>query len=272
MKNSNANIYARQQQIISLIKEQEGSSIDTTTLAKLLNVSPITIRRDIGHMQKDGLQISRSGGIVRLSGASGIKEDQPAVPDHLPQSEKTKRRLAEYVSDLIDDGDVILMNSSKLVSYCIEYIRKQNVTVVTNNILMLTRNIAPGVQLVITGGQYHPGQTSLTGGMTTDQISAIGGTKCIIGVSGISASGGITSPYVDESYVNKKMIEQTTGPVIIAAEGYKIGRKDRFKVSEINEKVSLLITDSSAPQEEIDALKEKGLKVVIVPLTEEAEK
>lgn len=60
--------------------------------------------------------------------------------------------------------------------------------------------------------------------------------------------------------------------MIIAAEGWKIGRKDRFKVSDIDSKISLLITDSTAPKEEIQALEEKGLKVIIVPLAEEEEK
>ncbi len=269
MKNSNANIYARQQQIISILNKEDNFSIDTISLAKQLKVSPITIRRDIDSMEKNGVQITRSNGIVKLTSISTRPAVSVQPPEGISKNECIKRRLAEYVSACIDDGDVVLMNSSKLVSYCIEYIKKSDVQVVTNNILMLTRKVAPSVKLVITGGDYHPGQTSLTGGMTTEQIDAIGGSKCIMGVSGISASGGITSPYVDESYVNKKMIEQTTGPVIIAAEGWKIGRKDRFKVSDIDSKISLLITDSTAPKEEIQALEEKGLKVIIVPLAEE---
>lgn len=248
MKNSNANIHARHQRILSYLAEN--NFVDTSTLAVYLNVSPITVRRDLAAMREKGLLDYKSG-IVTL------KSTLPSEDDH------TKRLLAWKACEYIEDGDTVLINSSRTVSYCVEYINKSNVQVITDNILTLQRSISTSVSLFVTGGQYHSGQASLTGGVTLQQLEKVVGTKCILGVSGISYEGGITSPFLEEAYVNAKMIEQTTGPVIIAAEGTKLGKQDHCFVADIS-KISILITDQTADTNQLSVLQEHGVKVIVV--------
>ena len=62
------------------------------------------------------------------------------------------------------------------------------------------------------------------GDFASQLIRQISGTKLFIGADGISLKSGITSPVSQEAAVTKMMIEQTAGPVIVAADSSKVGR------------------------------------------------
>lgn len=288
MKNSLTNIRDRREKILDYLKEHSSATIHS--LADELGTSEITIRRDLAVLEEKGL-VRRSYGEASLvkagetapgftdsklssenvpTGVSSIPPAGFATPFILSQSyvidlarEHSQRLLAEYAASYVTDGDIIFLNSSHTVSYIVEYLSNKAVTVVTNNLFVLERSLSPHLSLVFTGGQYHVGQSSLTGGVTTNEIGNLIANKCFLGVSGIGSKSGITSPYLEESYANAAMIRHTDGPVVVLTEGFKIGRNDRFQVSGFD-RVDHLITDSSASRDELDALKACGMKIDIV--------
>jgi len=87
--------------------------------------------------------------------------------------------------------------------------------------------------------------------------------KCFLGVSGISADGGITSSFVQEVAVNRSMLEQCSGPKIVVADRTKIGQRQSFFDYDL-EKITHLITDSGADPRELEKIRAKGVEVIVV--------
>ena len=249
MRNSLKNIQERQQKILEYINRMGHAEIDD--------------RRDLDTLAKDGLIVRNFGGARTLPDEN--TPQPPTFPVSLLAQEATRRTIAKAAASMIENDDIVLINSSITASYVLEYLADKRVTIVTNNIFTLTRKRSINTTLIITGGQTADGTASLTGPYTTNALSNIIANKCILGVRGIHATEGITSQVLEESYINQLMIRQTNGKVIIVADSSKIGKKNSFFSREISSISNLITTPGASPQD-LEELRNAGIEVAIVPL------
>lgn len=258
MKNSKAAVQARQQSIYEYIKKNE--SADVNSLAQYFNVTSTTIRRDLNELEKKNY-VSRYFGGVRCSLHSSQEE---IVPTNIyDEKEAVRREIAKAAANMIEDGDIVFMNSSVTASLVLEYLEDKVVTVITNNARALYLNKGPRTQLVLTGGEVYGRKQSLVGSFACDTVSKVTATKCILGVSGISVSAGITSMVLQETTINQMMLERCIGEKIIVAEGSKIGASHSYYSGSVKG-VSHLITDSAADAICLRELKDYGITVMVV--------
>lgn len=260
MKNSREAIQKRQMQLLRHLKEQE--FIEVTHMAELLRASPVTIRRDLDELAHRGL-VTRFFGGARLS-AAAKEDDEPdylaTTSQNLPQKQAIARRAAQ----LLEDGDTVFINSSATALLIYPYIQNKSLLVVTNNGRSLLAQRAPGVELVLTGGEVYGGKQSLVGQFALDVLSRITANKCILGVSGISVQGGITSRVIQETAINQMMLRRCTGPKIVVADFTKIGIEHNFFSGGLGS-ITHLITDTGADPQRLEALRQAGLQVETVP-------
>lgn len=259
MRNSLKNIQERQQKILEYINQRGHAEIDD--LSEKFQISAVTARRDLDTLTRDGLIIRNFGGARRISDQN---TPQPGMSlSSTPSQEATRRTIAKAAASMIENDDIVLINSSITASYVLEYLEDKRVTIVTNNIYALTRQKSPNTTLIITGGQVTDGKASLTGPYTTNALSNIIANKCILGVRGIHATEGITSQVLEESYINQLMIRQTNGKVIIVADSSKLGKKNSFFSGDINS-ISDLITTPGADSQDLEELRSAGVEIEIV--------
>lgn len=134
MKLSKEAIKKRQQAILSLIREQNIAYVDE--LSKLLNMSEITIRRDLKAFEEQGL-IERFHGGARLLASKGFLNDSPERQQiHI----KEKELIARAGAELVRDGDTIFMSSSTTAMFVLEHLRDKRIRVITNNTLVTQRD------------------------------------------------------------------------------------------------------------------------------------
>ena len=259
MKNSLKNIQERQQRILEYINQTGHAEVET--LSKHFQVSSVTVRRDLDNLAKNGQIIRNFGGARKL-----LEEMPPySSASSSTSQEATRRALAQAAASMIENDDIVLINSSLTASYVLEYLDNKQVNIVTNNISTLIRKRGPNTTLIITGGQATDGHASLTGPYTTNALSNIVASKCILGVRGIHAEEGITSQVLEESYINQLMIRQTNGNVIIVADSSKIGKKNSFFSGDIHS-ISNLITTSDAKPNDIEELQNAGVQIKTVSI------
>ena len=259
MKNSLRNIENRRNEILAYINQHE--FVDVEALTQCFSVSPVTIRKDLDQLAKDGLITRTYGGAEKLQAPA--PETAAAPEDEVTPLELTERSIARAAAEMIQDNDIVLVNSSLTASYVIEYLGNKRVTIVTNSLYVLERKRNPNTTLILTGGQVTEGRHSLTGMYTENTMTDIIGTKCIIGVRGISVASGITSQFPDEAAVNRLLIEHTSQQVIVVADSRKIGVRDSFASSDIRS-VHHLITDSAASAADLAKIEKTGVTVQLV--------
>lgn len=258
MKRDRNSIAKRRQSFLLYIQEHQNA--DVTALAEKFQVSPITVRRDIKYFEEKGLMKHYFGGVQIL----------PQAPSEEPYFETAeqdtlisyKQRLAQKACEMIEDGDTIFINSSSTAMLIFQYLANKSVTIITNNGRSLLMQRDPMVELVLTGGEVYGKKRSLVGEFALNALNKVTATKCIIGASGISVDGGVTSSVIQETAINQTMLRRCSGPKIVVVDGAKIGLQHNFFSSPISS-ITHIITNSRAEPSELERLKEQGIQIIL---------
>lgn len=263
MKNSSGLVSKRQQLILQELKENGTVKVDD--LSKKLGVSPITIRRDLQLFEANGIVEKFYGGATLVEKAL---DDDPSFSNSSEEYVSRKHAIAQCAASLVEDGDIIFINSSSTALLILEYLEDKHVTVVTNNGKALQISSSPNIDLVLTGGEVNRRKLCMVGDYATHLLSRISADKCFLGVSGVSANLGISTSVLQETTINSMMLKKCNGPTIILADSSKVGKNHNFLIGEIN-RISYLITDSNADSKELGLIKDKGIEVLTVNASKE---
>lgn len=257
MKSSKSTIQKRQDKIMQML--EAFGSLDVASLASQLDVSEITIRRDLDQVVGKGLAERYYGGVRLLPDLRRSSQPEALTAE----DEAVKDRIAEQAASLIVDRDVVFINSSSTAMRIIKYIQGRRAIIITNNAKVISLQHDPLVEIILTGGEVYGNKQSLIGEFALNTLSKIKATKCVIGVSGISIKGGITTDVLPETAINQMMLKRCSGSRIVITDGSKIGRERNFLSGTISD-ITHLITDKSADSAELDRLKARGLQITVI--------
>lgn len=222
----------------------------TADLCDLLETSEATIRRDLEWMEQKGILERTHGGAI-LSQRMILEQAYQQRAQHHPEE---KRKIGELAASLIEDGDIVFVNSGTTATQVLQHIRRDaRITVFTNNVSAVMELGDPGFHYHMIGGEFQPRSNSLAGRFALDNLNLVYANKTILGVDGISLKHGCTVPTLPESEVVRKMIERTKGQVIIAADHSKWGVVSNFQIAAIDE-VDKLVTDGRFPASAVEEL------------------
>lgn len=249
MKRERAYVEGRRQQVLDMLQRNPQIRIDE--LAKRLDVSVVTIRRDLQFLEEKK-QITRFYGGARVSKEAAGYEDDVTIYRDL---------IARHAAQLVEDGDTIFINTSRNALSMIKYIESRHVTVITNNGKAISQEKADGVALILTGGEVRHPKEALVGDFATRNLQNIFAKKAFMGCAGISAMAGMSTEIANEVNVNQLMIEHTAPEAVyLLADHTKIGHNSSFTSCGI-EMIKHLITDEMAPEEELEQMRAQGVKI-----------
>ena len=228
-------------------------------LSELLDVSEITIRRDLEQMELEGLLERTHGGAIfnqriRL---------EPLFSEKHRAHQAEKRQIGAAAARLVQDGDTLLVNSGSTTLQLLRHLNgKRDLKVITSNMSAFVEAQGAQMELLLVGGSYRAQSNSLVGPLALLSLQQVFAGKCFIGVDGVSLKYGMTTPNLQEAEVARTMIERTRGQVIILADHSKIGVVADFVTAPLD-KVDILVTDSGIHPEYVDELRALGVEVVV---------
>jgi DeoR family fructose operon transcriptional repressor len=231
----------------------------TVDLCNLLETSEATVRRDLEWLEADGF-------LERTHGGATLNQRMIFEPEYLLRAQKNpeeKRNIGLLVASLIEDGDIVFINSGTTTTQVIHNIRGDaGISVFTNNLNAVLEVGESGFHHYLIGGEYQPRSKSLAGRFAIENLRQVYANKAIIGVDGISLKHGCTVPTNLEAEVVRQMIERTKGQIIIVADHSKWGVVSNFQVASIDE-VDTLITDEGIDPSAIESLAEHSVESLI---------
>ncbi len=257
MKNSRSAILKRQNKILQ--KLNSNGSILIEDIAKELNVSPLTVRRDLNELSEQGLAERFFGGARQTNRV--LRED-PASR-HKNEAESAKQQaIAACAAELVEEGETLLINSSTTAFNLFSILADKNLTIITNNANALQTVDNAKFQLIFTGGEINTYKHSMVGTFAVQILKRMRADKCFIGVSGISENGVLSTAVLQETAVNMAMMDQTNDAVVILTDSSKIGVQHNFDIGTLD-KVTHIITDSDITEEQLAMLKKYDLEIII---------
>lgn len=221
-------------------------------LCALLETSEATIRRDLEWLEGEGF-------LERTHGGAIVNQRLTAEPEYLQRLQKNpdeKKMIGALAASLIEDGDIVFINSGTTTTQVIHHVRANaGISVFTNNLNAALEIGEAGFRHHLLGGEYQPVSKSTAGRFALENLRQVYADKSIIGVDGISLKHGCTVPTNAEAEVVRAMIERTKGQVIVAADHSKWGVVSNFQVASIDD-IDKFVTDEkfdSSAMEELSA-------------------
>jgi hypothetical protein len=256
MKNSKANVEARQKNILQYVRK--AGEVNSYDLVDEFKISIMTVRRDLEELEQKHLLKRTHGGACTLDYVKGSKS--------LSKNIRICRDLiSRYASSLIKDNDRIFINGSRTALKMLEYLGNKNVTVYTNNGLAFGRKFPENVSIHMTGGELR--NHILVGDATMRNILDVTANKTFIGCWAVYDDGAFLYNIPNEIGINEAMISRTTEDLYILADHSKLQRHDNLESSYgscIYDRKVTLITDNQADTEIIEKLRASGIEIIIV--------
>src|SRR5699024_7392317 len=134
-------------------------------LAEYFNVHEATIRRDLTTLEKRGLLTRSHGGAI----IGNEVHSEPSFQDREPVQLDEKKKIGEYAGSLIHDGDNIILDSGTTSVHIVDAIlKKENITIITNDINIAAKlRFSSKNKVIVTGGSLFP-ESYMLNGLLTD--------------------------------------------------------------------------------------------------------
>ncbi|MGW3746348.1 DeoR/GlpR family DNA-binding transcription regulator [Streptomyces sp. NPDC005146] len=252
---------ARQPSRVTAILDRLASagSVNVNEVARELGVSRATVRRDLASLEEQNLLKRTHGGAI----AGEVACELPVRYRHVHGREQKQAIARAAVRGLPSGPYVAAVTGGTTTSEVARLLATRGeLTVVTNALnVAMELVMSPRVKLVVTGGVARSQSYELVGPWAERTLSGINIGTAFVGVDGISGRGGLTTHDEVEAHINAVMIGRA-GRVVVVADGSKVGRNLLARVVGVDA-VDELITDSSADQAELAAIRAQNVKVTI---------
>jgi DeoR/GlpR family transcriptional regulator of sugar metabolism len=250
----------RRARILEHIKSRNRANV--MELAKILEVTDATIRRDLRLLENQGLLNRTHGG--------AIKRDNPALWQTTSMEERMvarkaeKDRIAEFTAHIINDNTSLMIDGGSTTMAVAEKLTgKKNLLVLTNclsvGLLFLK---GTGNKVLFTGGELMWGTYSVVGPEAELALRRIRTDKAIIGVSALQTEDGLFSANPQEGEIKRLMILNARETIVVA-DSSKFDVQALYMFSDF-ERITKIVTDKDIGRDAVNALQKKGVEVFTV--------
>jgi len=234
-------------------------SIKTTMLAELLDVSQVTLRKDLDNLEKRGI-IRRTHGCVSLDGADDTGK-------RMAFNHSVKRKIAKAAALTVEEGETVMIESGSCCALLAEELAlaKKNVTIITNsayiaNYVYKLQNI----KIILLGGFFQPESQVLVGPMTVKCGEIFFSEKYFLGTDGFIPGYGFTGR--DHMRVETALeLAKRAEKIFILTEAAKFKRRGSYSLIQL-EKLTGVFTDESIPDDAESALLKCNVLLHKVPI------
>lgn len=218
--------------------------VEIIQLSEMLNVTSMTIRRDLDVLEKQNKLIRTHGGAVTSQAL--IHEKTFELKSNIAILEK--KLIAKSAVSFVNDGMTVLIDSGTTTLEIARLLNEQElITVITNDIKIGAVLMGSKSEVIILGGRLQTETGTLYGSLTEDILKSIHVDLFFLGANAIHSSFGITTPTIDKSSLKRTMIKTATKTILVA-DSTKFDQKAFSKVCDL-EDVSTIITDKQLSEE-----------------------
>lgn len=235
-------------------------SVSVQGLSEKLNVSEVTIRKDLRVLEEQKLLFRKHGG----ASLSNTYASQRPVREKAKILAEEKNRIAKAAVDMIAETDSVILGSGTTVQAMTKYIYPEHkLNVITSSLAisleLSQRNSLSVIQL---GGLMRGSSDSVVGPYAESFMDQITCGMLFLGVDGIDVNYGITTTNLLEARLNQRFIEVSQITVLLA-DSSKFGKRGFGKICNLDA-IQHIITDANVNQEIVSELEDLGIKVTVV--------
>ena len=252
----------RQERIFQIVNQR--SSVRVSELSDELDISEVTIRRDLDELQRQKRIIRTHGGAMSTYSAGKGK----TYSQHAAREVNLKQKIAKTAYEMIQDDDTILMDNSSTVNEVVKLIaqgNKKNLRIITTSLVAPSLLAdAENCTVQIVGGEVNFKYQSVEGSSACRFIRGIRVDKSFVGINGVDEQFGFSTPRYADADIKNDILHSAHCSIILA-DHTKLGKTFLAHVDAPN----YLITDEMRSGFSYEAL--TGTTVIFANETKQLE-
>lgn len=239
-------------------------AVSLRELARVVQTSEVTVRRDVRALEAEGLLDRRHGGAVLPGGFT--RESGFPQKSHLATAEKTA--IADVAAGLVEEGEAVVVGAGTTTQELARRLaRVPGLTVVTNSLLVAQALAhANRVEVVMTGGTLRGSNYALVGSGAEQSLQGLRVSRAFLSGSGLTAERGLSTSNMLSASVDRALV-QAAAEVVVLADHTKLGTDTMFQTVP-TDVMTRLVTDEPPPHDdraatELQALADQGVQITV---------
>ncbi|MFF9330708.1 DeoR/GlpR family DNA-binding transcription regulator [Streptomyces sp. NPDC014776] len=252
----------RRQLILEMVRAN--GAVSLRELARVVQTSEVTVRRDVRALEAEGLLDRRHGGAVLPGGFT--RESGFPQKSHVATAEKTA--IADLAATFVEEGEAIVVGAGTTTQELARRLaRIPGLTVVTNSLLVAQALAhANRVEVVMTGGTLRGSNYALVGSGAEQSLQGLRVSRAFLSGSGLTAERGLSTSNMLSASVDRALV-QAAAEVVVLADHSKLGTDTMFQTVP-TDVITRLVTDEppahdDRAQTELQALADQGVQIAV---------
>ncbi len=245
-------------EIVDYIYRNKTLTLDQ--ICQQFHISKSTLRRDLN-------AILSAGDIEKIYGGVTVSQRRELVSfdERNIKHPEEKKRIASAAAQLIENGDVIFIDSGTTTLHLLEAISDlKNITVLTNNLEIIIRAVPfPNISVISLSGVLMRETFSFAGTNAAQVLQNYNISKAFMAASGFSAQNGVMNSSPLETDIKITAIERSR-QVYLLADSSKCNAVSLMTYCDLG-KVDTLVTDAEPSPEIRESMEKSGGRILIAP-------
>jgi DeoR/GlpR family transcriptional regulator of sugar metabolism len=228
--------------------------IEVATLAEMLGVSQVTVRKDLNCLQDQEL-IKREHGFACLDSVDDVEK-------RLAFHYGVKHRIAQEAAKTVEEGETVMIESGSCCVLLAEELTttKRDITIITNSVFLANHvRHSPYGKIILLGGYYQSDSQVLVGSITRKCAEIFSSDKFFIGADGFNEKLGFTGKDHHRAQTVRALAEQASQVIVLT-------ESDKFLTQGVvglmdSEEVAGVYTDDRIPQDKEAFLRQRNVKI-----------
>ncbi len=241
----------------------QGKEVQVATLSQELEVSEMTIRRDLTELERLGVLRKVHGGAIKEVG----KNLEPVFSMRLTHRHSEKNAIGKLAVNMVREGDTLAIDSgSTALAFAQQLVKMDNLIIVTPSIhigMLFLHH--PSTRVFLSGGELRQHEGSLVGDQTRKFFENLHFDKFFMSSAGIDHEYGLTEYDIDDATIKNNIISQSKSTIALMTDD-KFNRTAFARVCFLKE-INMLITNKWPQGPLMRALKDNKVDIQLVSTT-----
>lgn len=249
----------RYRQISGLVSAE--GRVTVAGLSSRFGITKETVRRDLALLENDGVLRRVHGGAISGSGAT---TEEPSLSSRASRHSPEKKRIAQAALSLVPLAGAVVLDAGSTIGALAEVLVEEarpELTVITHSVPIAAVVSGAGLSVELVGGRVRALTSAAVGSSTVTHLGRLRSDLAFIGVNGISAGFGLSTPDADEAAV-KTAIVRGARRVVLLADSSKFDEETLVSFAHL-EDIDALITDHAPGQLLGAALADADVEVIV---------
>jgi DeoR/GlpR family transcriptional regulator of sugar metabolism len=252
------NSIQRRKEIFTQLEQNQ--TVYISEISQILNVSAMTIRRDLNRLADQGLVTLIRGGAALNRGAA-LEYSSRFRKSQYPEE---KYRIAKYCANLVTEGSSVFIDCGTTAEKIAEMlVMKKNIMAMTMSLPAANiLSTAKDLRFIMAPGLFHEKPLGFMGQLTSDFISRFKIDILFLGANGLDLVHGATTPDLIDAETKQSLVQQAE-KVVLATSHTKFGLSYFMRIAALKD-IDLIVTDKAADPKLVQEMRDAGVDIVLV--------